>query len=114
MKENVILTDFEISNDWKFKKGLEEATNEEWIINSCISNQLHSSKIKKIVRYIKYFIFPWKIFCHRKQYGKIIAWQQFYGLILAFFERLFHVKKENNLYIMTFIYKEKKLVGGIF
>ncbi len=68
-----------------------------------------------IIRYCKYFSFPFKVFLKRKKYENIIAWQQFYGLMYAFYCRLFHVKKHNKLIVMTFIYKEKQgFLGKIY
>ena len=45
----------------------------------------------------------------------VLCWQQFYGIAIAFFCRLFHLKKKYRLVIMTFIYKQKRgLPGKIF
>ena len=55
--------------------------------------------------------------CIRDRYeGKtVLCWQQFYGIAIAFFCRLFHMKKKYQLVIMTFIYKQKKgLAGRLF
>lgn len=108
MKDNIILTDYDITENRGFKESLEKATNLQWKIENCKNNNLINRKIEDIKRYIKYFTFPYKIFKKRKDIDKIIAWQQFYGLVYAFYCRLFRVKKVNSLYIMTFIYKAKK------
>lgn len=113
-KENIILIDFPLPKQWEFHQGIEKETGDLWKVIGCTSNQLRTNIWKKICRYIRYFSFPWKIFCNRKSYNKIIAWQQFYGLIFAFFEKIFHVKKENYLVVMTFIYKEKKWGGRLY
>ena len=45
----------------------------------------------------------------------VIGWQAFYGLLYAFYCRLFHVKKVNTLLIKNFTYKPKKgLTGKIY
>lgn len=45
----------------------------------------------------------------------VLCWQQFYGIAIAFFQRMFHMKKRYKLVIMTFIYKEKRgLAGKLF
>ena len=45
----------------------------------------------------------------------ILAWQQFYGLILAFYFRMFRVKNAPEIVVLTFIYKPKKsLVGKVY
>lgn len=115
MKKNVVLVDFNCPGDWEFLKGLNENSPCRWETLSFVSNQLRTNIWRKIYRYVGYFLFPFSVFLHRKKYKSIIAWQQFYGLIYAFFCRLFHVKKSSNLYIMTFIYKAKKgIIGGIY
>lgn len=53
---------------------------------------------------------------HRRYSGKmLLCWQQFYGIAIAFFCRLFHMKKRFSIVIMTFIYKPKHgIVGNFF
>lgn len=104
------LADYDVDDSWEFKCGLEEKTGEKWTIRKCITNHYHGNKLKVICRYILYFLFSFKIFIQRNKFEKIIAWQQFYGLLLVFFCRLFKVKKIPSIYIMTFIYKPKNAV----
>lgn len=106
--ENVILIDFPKIENWKFKESLNKKTNMKWEERESISNKKRKTILYNMVRYLKYFFFPFKIFLQRKDYKNIIAWQQFYGLLYAFYCRIFHSKKYNNLIVMTFIYKEKK------
>ena len=42
----------------------------------------------------------------------LLCWQQFYGIAIAFFCRLFHLKKRFRLVIMTFIYKPRSGFAG--
>lgn len=114
MKENVILTDFKTRENWDFKKAVEEQTKEPWGVETRVTNRYHGTKIKSIFRYVNYFIFAFKIFLRRKRYAKIIAWQQFFGLILAFYCALFHVKNIPDIYVMTFIYKPKNIIYNNF
>lgn len=108
MKENVILADHNVSDNWEYKVAIENETHEKWKLKVCLTNRLHGNRAKEMLRYLKYFIFSFKIFLSRNRYQKIIAWQQFYGLLIAFYCRLFKVKKYPDIYIMTFIYKPKK------
>ena len=109
------MTDFTPPQDWPFIITLKNKTGLEWIEKRCVSNQFRMNKLDNLKRYRKYFSFSFKIFKERKQYNNIIAWQQFYGIIISFFSRLLHVKKQNFLYIMTFIYKPKKgIIGKIY
>lgn len=115
MQKNVILTDFLPSSDWEFLQGILESTGMKWEVLSCTSNQLRTNIWIKLLRYIRYFSFPWRLFLRRKTFCKVVAWQQFYGLNLAFFERLFRVEKTNDLTVMTFIYKRKQgIIGTLY
>lgn len=56
-----------------------------------------------------------KIAKDHKNYNKVLAWQQFYGLILAFYFRMFHVHNTPEIVVLTFIYKPKKsFVGKVY
>lgn len=85
MKKNTILVDFDVPDDWEYKRGIEDVTGEKWELWKCITHRLQSSKLKILLRYIITFLFAFKVFLHRKKYKRIIAWQQFYGLAVAFF-----------------------------
>lgn len=111
-KKNAILVDFEKKEKWTFQEALETATNMKWNIEGFQSNQNHGSVIQNLIRYGKYFLYPLIVFFRRKQYANILAWQQFYGLILVFYFRIFGVKDVPTVSVMTFIYKEKKSILG--
>lgn len=112
MKKNTILVDYDVPDDWEYKIGIENVTEEKWELWRCITHRLQSSKIKILLRYIMTFLFAFNVFLHRKSYKRIIAWQQFYGLALVFFCKLFNVKDCPDIYIMTFIFKSNK--NGLF
>jgi len=112
-KKNVILCDFKTPNPWHFQEGLNSVSGSKWGRIELVNNS-KKGKFANIKRYFKYFSFSFKIFIHRNKYHNIIAWQQFYGLLFAFFCRFFHVKKKNNLFIMIFIYIPKKGIAGSF
>ena len=114
MKENVALFDSSHEEAAEFIRGLEEQTGEAWRAIVCNSNKGRQG-LTNLIRYFKYFWFPFRIFCQRKKFGRIIGWQEFYGLVYAFYCRLFRVKKTNRLIIKNFIYKPKKgFVGKIY
>ncbi len=114
MRENVALFDSSYEEAAEFIRGLQDETGEAWRAIVCNSNKGRKG-LTNLIRYIKYFAFPFKIFCQRKKYERIVGWQEFYGLIYAFYCRLFYVKKQNTLIIKNFIYKPKKgLVGKIY
>jgi glycosyltransferase involved in cell wall biosynthesis len=105
--KNVVLTDFIPDKEWVFIRTLSESSGLKW--DSLCCDYRRKSNLKRL---LMYFVFPFSVFLHRKQYKNMIAWQQFYGLILAFYARLFRVKSTFNLFIMTFIYKEKAGFAG--
>ena len=111
---NIILADCLEEELTDLKEGLEDSTKQNWKIYSTISNWGRTSLWKKIKRYLVYFLAPIKVFLKRKEYSKIIGWQQFYALIFAFYCNIFKVKKNFNLYVVNFTYKEKNgFVGKI-
>ena len=65
--------------------------------------------MQKFIRYAKYFLVPMKIAKDHKNYNKVLAWQQFYGLILAFYFRMFRVKNAPEIVVLTFIYSKRTL-----
>lgn len=112
---NVILIDFEPSSHWNFKELLEKSTGESWEVKKEVSNIIQGGRIQTLKRYLKYFSFPFSVFSERKRYKKVLAWQQFFGILFAFYYRLFHVSEGPKLYVMTFIYKEKNgFIGKIY
>ena len=104
---NVVLTDFVKNDDWTFIKVLSRG-DEQWLNIGTYCGR--KTKVEVLKCYIKYFTFPLGLILKGKRYGKILAWQQFFGLNYAFFSRLLHLRKCSSLYVMTFIYKPK---GGV-
>ncbi len=104
---NIILVDYDVNELWDFKKGLETSSEMQWELGIHITNQLHGSKLKTLRRYFEYLKYSFKFFLKRKKYDNIFAWQQFYGLLVAYFCLIFHVKEYPSIYVMSFIYKEK-------
>ena len=114
-KDNVILVDYKPETEWKFLSGMKEKTRKDWKVIHYVSNKDRGSVLFDLRRYVKYFTFTFRIFLHRKEFSNIIAWQQFYGLIYAFYCRLFHCRKVNKLVVMTFIYKDKAgPIGSVY
>lgn len=114
-KINVVLFDSNEKEAIEYMNGLRRETNIDWKLEVVTANQGRGKKFADIRRYAKYFTCPLNVFFKRRQYGIIIGWQAFYGIIFAFYCRLFHVKKENRVVIQHFIFKEKKgLIGKIY
>ncbi len=111
-KENMILIDYDAPDDWEFHKAIEKTTGNKWNIHKAVSNENHGGSVQKLIRYAKYFLVPMKIAKDHKNYNKVLAWQQFYGLILAFYFRLFRIQNTPEIVVLTFIYKPKKYIVG--
>lgn len=112
--KNIALFDSSKEEAEEFIRGLKDQTGEDWEAIVCKSNYGRTGAAN-FIRYIKYFIFPLYIFVRRNHYKTIIGWQEFYGLLFAFYSAVFCVKKKNKLIIKNFIYKPKKgVVGEIY
>lgn len=115
MPKNCVLIDFEPQSNWTFVKTLEEETGEGWEIIKRVSWMYKNGRVENLRRYMSYFCLAFGVFVSREKYKNILSWQQFYGIFLGFFSRLFHVKKKNRIYVMTFIYKEKDgIIGKLY
>lgn len=114
-KVNAILVDFEVPDNWEFANGIIAQSNIDWVIKKCISNCPSRTKWQILKRISHYITFPFSILLNKKKYERIISWQQFYGIFLAYFLQLFHCKKGPGITILTFIFKEKAgLKGKLF
>lgn len=112
-KRRVILAGNAVPADWAFHRGVEEATGQTWDVIRCVTNRYDG--LHKVTRYLKYFLLPVKLLLQRQRYAEIISWEQFFGLVLCFYLRLFRVKTAPVIHIMTFIYRPKRgLTGKIY
>lgn len=109
MAENILLIDSNYAEAEGFVRGLEEATASPWEVELYPNNTTYGLR-----RYLKFFTVALHVLLHPKRYaGKtLLCWQQFYGIAIAFFCRLFHLKKRFRLVVMTFIYKPKAGAAG--
>jgi len=114
---NIILIDSNYDEAVDFKNALSKITESKWETWVCSSNGSRTNKLYNLYRYFQYIFFPLAVLfkVKNKNIEWIVAWQQFYGIFLAFWCRLFHVKEKSNIVIMTFIYKAKSgIVGKIY
>ena len=112
MKKNIILIDFNLKPGVSMPEVLASATEEPWEVKQFQTNNMHGSRLATLRRMFWYFVFPLWIALHRKHYGRIIGWQQFFGLNFAFWCRLLHLRKVNDVTVLTFIYKRKNGFAG--
>lgn len=101
---NLILLDSAPQPEWNFAALMEAETGEKWNIWHIDSYFSDSAWKKKA----KFFLFPLKVLRHRKEFGTIVSYQQFYGLFFAFYSAIFHLKKHCHLIVTTFIYRPKQ------
>ena len=64
---NAILVDYDVSDDWEYKVGIEAVTGENWELWKCITHRLQSSKIKVLIRYAITFLFAFNVFIYRNK-----------------------------------------------
>lgn len=112
MKKNIVLIDSSETEGADFIKGLNSFSGKDWTLIVEKSND-RRTRYLEYYRYYKYFTVPLRIFLKRNKFESIVTWQQFYGLMFAFYCRLFHVDKRNKLVVMSFIYKKKSGVLGL-
>jgi len=101
---NLILLDSAPQPEWNFAALMEAETGKKWNIWHIDSHFSDSAWKKKA----KFFLFPLKVLRHRKEFGTILSYQQFYGLFFAFYSAIFHLKKHCHLIVTTFIYRPKQ------
>lgn len=106
-KKNVVVIDNHLKDIEEFMNGLSTSTRCDWNVLVRTSNN-RSSRLANVIRYFKYFFTGWELFFNRNQYNVIITYQQFYGLIFAMLCRVFHVRKQFVLVIMSVVYKDKR------
>ena len=107
-KKNYLLLERPPKPERIFKEYLENSTGWKWEIKHAKSG-FSDPKWKRVM---KFFVFPVQFFFKRKEISSMISYQQFYGLIYAWYCSLFRVKKNHKLIITTFIYRPKTGVVG--
>lgn len=113
-RKNVILADNTEEEMEDYRRGLAAESGMDWEVLVCRANQGRRG-IRNFLRYVCYFSFPFYIFLRRKRYENIVAWQEFYGLVFAFWCRVFRVEKGNFVVVKHFTYREKKgIIGRIY
>lgn len=113
-KKNLVAIDMPEDEAEGFIETLGEKTGLKWKYATCVTNR-RNNKLQNLYRYIMYFVYPFILFLNRRKIANLVAWQEFYGILFAFYCRLFHVKKKTQLVILTFMYTPKSgLVGRLY
>ena len=114
-KKNVVLTDNSREEMEDYRRGLQDAVGTEWEVLACRANGGRTGGWSELARYGKYFLFSLRIFLQRDRYDAIVGWQAFYGLVFAFWCRVFRVEKRNFLVVKNLTYREKTgIIGEIY
>ena len=112
-KKRLLVVGNVVPQDWEFHRGVEAATGKPWDVQVNVINRYDG--LHRFTRYLTYLFAPLRLFFIRNRYEKIVYWEQFLGLVLVFYCRLFHVKKCPEISIMALIYKPKGgLIGKVF
>ncbi len=107
-KKCALIFDCEFKNSDRFANGIKDSLNMEVVWFNYVANNCG-----KIKRYALYMLKPFQFLFKMKKYSLIICWQQFYGIFLLFFTRIFHLKKD--IAILNFIYIDKRgILGNVF
>lgn len=114
MKRDVVLADCDVAELESFLRALNAGTH-TFTVENVIANGKRTGVFSEIKRYGLYFWVGIRTFLHRKQYGTIVGWQQFFSLIYCFLCSVFGVKKCNTVIALNYTYKDKHgLVGRVY
>lgn len=108
IKKNVILTHSPETDDWGFCRVLSQSVGLPFHVEY-MSIGSGGNRLRNLWCYV---VFPLLVFLRRRRYDVIVTPQQFYGLLLAFYCRLFHVRKTFWLVVISLIYLPKQGVIG--
>lgn len=110
-RTDAILTHMAVDDNWPYSQLLSQLTDRHFHVES-MSTGNGTSRLRCLWCYVA---FPLLVFLRRQRYDVILAHQQFYGLLLAFYCRLFRVRKSFRLVVLTFIYLPKAgIVGKVY
>lgn len=103
---NYILSDADTPRD--FVNAIQRATNQPWNVVERIV-PMSKAKIKRV---LGFYTTPLMFLLKHPKARNIIAWQQFFGVLAAFFNRYIFHRRKLSITIMTFIYKPKSGLSG--
>lgn len=109
---NFIIIDFAIDENsrWEqLREALQDGTKMKW---EFYGNVMKNQSFRSISRYLNYIKVGFLLYFKRGKIENIISIQQFYGILFAFFSRLFHSKKTCTVVVMSFIYRQRKGIFG--
>lgn len=102
---NYFLTDFKRPAG-SLLANLEQGSGLEWKN----INRVASGGTGKVKRLLKAVTVPFAVLFAPGKVGKVVAWQQQYGILVSFVNRIIPVRRKMEITVCTFIYKRR---GGI-
>ena len=106
---NYILSD--ANTPIEFIEGVTNASGKDWTL---IEKKINP-RFPKWRKKFNDLWFTFKFCCASRYTGHVLAWQQMYGILPAFFNRYIFHRRNLNISIMTFIYKPKNgCVGKLY
>lgn len=107
--DNYILSDCDTPTD--FVRGVERASRQPWNV---IEKDGTMAKAK-VFRIISFYLTPLAFLLRHPKARNVLAWQQFFGILAAFYNKYIFHRRRLAVTIMTFIYKPKRgLPGKLF
>lgn len=104
--KNLFLVDMPVCKNWSLLRGIERTSGQDWTI--CYrEGRLRIPIYHRLWNFV-FFPLRTRLFQNAR---RVIAWQQFYGILYLFYDRLIGHRKID-VTIMTFIYKERKGLFG--
>lgn len=107
-RKALLLLDSAPEPEWNYAQLLTQQTGLTWVTWHADSHFADASLLKKC----KFFILPLRLLAHRRAFEIIYSYQQFYGLVYAFYCDLLGLKKCGHLLVATFIYRPKAGLKG--
>ena len=97
---------FDCPPDEDFLAGLEQTSGVRWQTRFADGR----ASVGRVKRLLRYFLFPLGFVLFTRKVERVVAWQQFYGIMASVYARIF--RRRFPITVMTFIHKPKRGLAG--
>lgn len=97
---------FDCPPDEDFLAGLEQTSGVRWQTRFADGR----ASVGRVKRLLRYFLFPLGFVLFTRKIERVVAWQQFYGIMASVYARIF--RRRFPITVMTFIHKPKRGLAG--
>ena len=97
---------FDCPPDEDFLAGLEQTSGVRWHTRFADGR----ASVGRVRRLLRYFLFPLGFVLFTRKIERVVAWQQFYGIMASVYARIF--RRRFPITVMTFIHKPKRGLAG--